>query len=348
VTAVLSFVPTFPRAGRAAVWPLLAFLVLLVAGCGGSDGPGNYVGKASNAVLYVSWTRSKDALSGQLTQARAADARDGTVDTERVSFDGTVNGSSVSLRLNQGLGTTSTLTGKLDGDTLALDYPGADGAVITIKLTTGDSAAFNSALAALRDKATTAKAQADQAAADQKAREDAARLVDGVRSSIAALDGAADNATSSAPDLYQSDLDNIRSSLDTVKSSYEVVTQDVASGYNDTICDDASSVGDDVSSMKDDIASMHGDVKTNSDAGVLDRDIQDLRQQFAEMQALDPSVLPAGAPTQDDVDAAVRAARRKVRAQGGQGANFTNAQELLAQAEALKAKADAACQRSHG
>jgi hypothetical protein len=338
----------FPRAGRAGLWALLAFLSLLVAGCGGRDGPGSYVGKASNAVVYVSWTRSKDALSGQLTQARAADAQDGTVDTQRVSFDGTVNGSSVSLRLNQGLGSTSTLTGKLDGDTLALDYPGADGAVITIKLTKGDSAVFNGALAALRDKATTDKAQADQAAADQKAREDAARVVDDVRSSIAALDGAADNATSSAPDLYQSDLDNISSSLDTVKSSYEVVTQDVANGYNDTICSDASSLGDDVNSMKNDIASMHGDVKTNSDAGVLSHDIDDLRQQFAQMQALDPSVMTADAPTQHDIDAAVSAARRKVRAQGAQGANFTKAQDLLTQAEALKAKADAACQRSHG
>jgi chaperonin cofactor prefoldin len=321
---------------------------LVVAACGGSDEPASYVGKASNAVVYVSWTRSNDSLSGQLTQALAADdVTQGTVNTQRVGFDGTVDGSAVSLRLNGGLGATSTLTGKLDGDTLALDYPGGDGGVITIRLHKGDSVAFNSALAALRDKAASAKQQADQVAADQQASEQAAQLADGVRTAIAALDQAAENATATGPDLYQSDLDTISSDLDTVKSSYEVVTEDVANGYNDTICDDASSVGDDVDNMKSDIDSMHGDVKSNSDPSVLDDDIQYLREQLAQMQGVDPAMLPADAPTQDEVDQAIRAARRKVRAEGGQGADFTKAQALLGQAEAIKAKADAACQ-AHG
>jgi hypothetical protein len=321
----------------------------LLAGCGGSDGPAGYVGQASNAVVYVSWTRSNDSLSGQLTQSRAADdVQEGKVDTERVSFDGTVDGSAVSLRLNQGLGTTSTLTGKLDGDTLALDYPGADGAIITVTLHKGDSTAFNAALTTLRDKVTGAKDQADDAAAEQQARGDAAQLADGVRSSIAALDQSAGNATANGPDLYQSDLDTVRSDLDTVKSAYEVVTQAVENGYSDTICDDASNVGSDVDNMKYDIDSMRRDVKRNSDASVLDRDIHDLREQFTQLQAVDPSLLPDDAPTQQDVDAAIRAARRKVRAQGGEGANFDKAQARLAQAEAIKAKADAACQARGG
>lgn len=70
-------------------------------------------------------------------------------------------------------------TGKLDGDTLALDYPGADGQIITIKLHKSDSSAFDTALAALRNRVTGAKDEADQAAAEQQAREDAARLADG-------------------------------------------------------------------------------------------------------------------------------------------------------------------------
>jgi hypothetical protein len=327
---------------------LASSVSLVLAACGGHDGPAGFVGKASNAVVYVSWTRSNDALSGQLTQARAADdVTKGTVDTERVGFDGTVDGSAVSLRLNEGLGTTSTLTGRLDGDTLALDYPGSDGGVITINLHKGDSSAFNSALAALRDKTGAAKQRADQAAADQQAREQAAQLADSVNTAIAALDQAADNATANGPDLYQSDLETVSSDLDTVKSSYEVVTEDITNGYNDTICDDASNVGDDVDNMKSDIGSMHGDVKSNSDPSVLDHDIQDLRQLFDQMQAVDPSLLPSDAPTQDDVDQAIRAARRKVRAKGGHGASFTKAQALLGQAEAIKAKADAACQ-AHG
>jgi hypothetical protein len=167
-----------------------------------------------------------------------------------------------------------------------------------------------------------------------------------VRFSIDALNRAAADATSSAPDLYDSCLDTVRSSVDTVKSSYEVVTQAVANGYNDTICDDASNVGYDVNSLREAISSMRGDVKRNTNPSVLNRDIRELRRNFAEMQALDPALLPADAPTQDDVEAAIRMARHKVRAHGGQGANLTKARELLAQANTLKAKADAACQRS--
>jgi hypothetical protein len=320
----------------------------MVAGCGAGDGPASYVGKASNAVIYVSWTQSKDALSGQLTQARASDdVQQGKVDTERMGFDGTVDGSAVSLRLNEGLGTTSTLTGKLDGDTLALDYPGTDGQIITINLHEGGSSDFNTALAALRDRVTRAKEQADQAAADEQARQDAAQLADSVRSGMAALDQSASNATASGPDLYQADLDTVSSDLDTVKSSYEVVTEAVDNGYHDTICDDDANVGDDVDNLKHDINSMHGDVKRNSDPGALDRDVDDLRATFAQMRSLAPALLPDDAPTKADVDAAISAARRKVRATGGQGANFTRAQQILSQAEAIKAKADAACQ-AHG
>jgi 2-keto-3-deoxy-L-rhamnonate aldolase RhmA len=131
-----------------------------------------------------------------------------------------------------------------------------------------------------------------------------------------------------------------------VKSSYEVLAQDLTSGY-DTICDDASVVGDDVDNLEHDLSSLQGDVKTTSDAGVLDDDIRDLRRQVAAMRSFDPSMLPDDAPTQDDVNQAISAARRKVRAQGRQGANFPKAQALLAKAQAIKAQADAACQ-AHG
>jgi hypothetical protein len=316
-----------------------------MAGCGGDDdGPASYVGQASNAVVYVSWTNSKDVLSGQLTQARASDdVSKGTVDTERMSLDGKIDGKAVSLRLNEGLGSTSTLTGKLDADMLALDYPGNAGAIITIKMHKGDGAVFNAALAALRDKATQAKQEAERAAADQQAQEDAVAAADGLRSAIDALDQTADNAIANSPDLYSSDLDTIGSDLDTVKSSYEVITQDVSNGYNDTICGDASVVGDDVDNLKRDISSMHGDVKTTSDTSVLDGDIRDLRQQFSALTSFDPSMLPGDIPTKQVVEDAIAAARRKVRAKGGQGVNFTRAQALLAKAQAIKSRADTAC-----
>jgi hypothetical protein len=325
-----------------------ALLVAPASGCGsaGDDGPKSYVGRASNAVVYVSWTASEDALTGQLTQARASDdVSDDTVDTRRTSFDGTIDGKAVALRLDEGLGSTSTLTGKLDGDTLALDYPGQDGDIITITLHEGDNGAFNAALAALRDTTALAKQDADQAAAEQQAREDAAAAADGVNEAISALGQMAVNATANSSGLYDSDLDTVRSDLDTVKSSFEMLGQDVAAGY-DTICSDASVVGDDVDNLQSDIASLHDDVERNSDAGVLDDDVGNLRQAFLTMSSFDPSTLPDGAPSKDDVDRAISAARHTVRTEGRKGTNFAAAQALLAKAQAIEAQAGAAC-RAH-
>jgi hypothetical protein len=106
-------------------------------------------------------------------------------------------------------------------------------------------------------------------------------------------------------------------------------------------------VADDVENLKSDIDNMHDDVKSTSDASTLDRDVHDLRVEFAQFHALDPSLLPDDAPTKDELDAAIRAARRKVRVQGRAGADFGAAQSLLDKAEAIKAQADAARQ-AHG
>jgi hypothetical protein len=324
----------------------LVGVALAAAGCG-DDGPASFVGRASNAVVYVTWTRSDDTLTGQLTQARRADENDGTVDTVRASFDGTADGSAVSLQLDQGLGAVSTLTGELDGDALALDYPGVDGDVVTIRLRKGDGSDFNTALAALRDEAGADKEAADAAAAEAQALQDAEDAAAAVRDRLAALGQAAEDATASSPALYQADLDTIRSSLDTVRSSYEELEDGVANDYG-TVCDDAAVVADDVQIMREDIAVMRVDVRDSTNPGVLGDDIRELRALLAELEAVDPALVPADAPTRDQVEQAIRAARRKVRRAGARGADFAAADDLLDQAEAIKAKADAACQRAGG
>ena len=73
-----------------------------------------------------------------------------------------------------------------------------------------------------------------------------------------------------------------------------------------------------------------------------------MRRLLANLEAVDPVLLPFGAPTSDDVEAAIRAARRKVRQAGRRGADFASADRLLEQAEAIQAKADAACRRAGG
>jgi hypothetical protein len=333
-----------PRWALQALWAMIAAATV---GCGADDGPAGYVGQASNATIYVTWTRSGDALTGQLTQALISQDGDGEVDTQRVSFEGAVDGSSVSLRLDHGLGTSTTLTGKLDDDVLALDYPGVDDGVRTMRLREGDGEDFNAKLAVLRDDAADAKRAADARAAEQRERDDAARAADAVWADIEALERAADAATATNPDLYRSSLDTIRSALETARSSYEVLTQGAENGYG-TVCDDASVVGQDVDNVAYEVTALRKEVKTNSDASLLDRDVRELRAQLEGLRALDPARLPDGAPTEADVDEAIRSARRTVRLRGGRGAGFAKAEQLLADAKAIKAKAQAACQRSGG
>lgn len=103
---------------------LLAVASAALTGCGGSghdDGPTSYVGTASNAAVYVTWTESGGSVTGELTQALAPSRPDGQVETQRTSLTGTISHHAVSLNLAGG----TTLTGKLDGDTLTLEYPAA-------------------------------------------------------------------------------------------------------------------------------------------------------------------------------------------------------------------------------
>jgi hypothetical protein len=95
--------------------------------------------------------------------------------------------------------------------------------------------------------------------------------------------------------------------------------------------------------MRDDIAAMRADVKSNADTGVLADDIRDVRGRLADLEAVDPTLLPADAPTRADVDQAIQAAKHTVRQRAANGADFTAASKLLAKGEAIQAKADAAC-----
>lgn len=89
-----------PRLSLRVPVPAAAALLAAYAVCGSSDGSGPYVGRASNAVVYVSWTRSDDNLTGALTQAlRDDDVHE--VKTDRVSFTDLPGADTVPERLGE-------------------------------------------------------------------------------------------------------------------------------------------------------------------------------------------------------------------------------------------------------
>ncbi|HTX12078.1 MAG TPA: hypothetical protein VME22_25895, partial [Solirubrobacteraceae bacterium] len=167
------------------------------ASSGGSTGTsGSFVGTASNAAILVQWTRSGGQLTGELQQALL----DGSGSTEQVSsqsqaFTGTISGNSVTLSLNQGLGSVTNLTGTLDGQELALNYPGQGGGVITIRMAPGGPSDFNADLTSLRGQAGQAQNQAAQQEAAQQQANSVASDSQAVSNDLSALQSAEHDAT---------------------------------------------------------------------------------------------------------------------------------------------------------
>jgi hypothetical protein len=324
---------------------VLALGIPLMSGCGGSDGPGSYVGRASNAVIYVSWTRKDDHLSGSLTQA-LRDDQVNQVTTHRVSFSGTVSGSGVSIDVNQGLGNVTTLTGELDGDVLKLDYPGAqDGSITTIAMHKASVAQFNAQLAALKEQAAEARQAQEQAQAAEQARNDAQRLSDAVKGDISAVRQAA--ASTKATSTYASALDGIRRDLATVKKDTATV---LAEPSSINVCSDDGIVQSDVGTMEADIGSIESDQgATQSDNASIADAIGQVRSDFDQLHAIDPSYLPADAPDAAMVDAAIRGARRRESSDTATGGGVhAQAEMQLKQARAYQSQADAVCTRAGG
>jgi hypothetical protein len=337
-------------------WLLAAALGLalatLAAGCG-DDGPESYVGRASNAVVHVSFTRSDDQLTGTLTQA-LSEAGSAKVDTDRVGLAGTVDDSAVSLELDHGLGIQTTLTGELSDDELKLDYPGADGSITTLTLEAADTDKFNAELADLRAQTEQAQAAAEQAQAaadaEQAAYANAQGLADTIASGLAALDDAVSAARAAAGSDYQSSLAVIRDQLRLVKEGTQMVLDEVGTIDNDLACSDAATVASDVQTMENDLATLDGDRATaRNDAAEIRRAIRTLTDDFQALQAADPQYLPADIADQEAVDRAVadaRATLRQLRSRGGSAR--ATAEQLLAEARRYLAQAEAACERAGG
>jgi hypothetical protein len=296
---------------------------LLLAGCGDSGSSASYVGSARDTAVYVSWTRTKDSLSGQFTRALASATPGAPLRSDRVNFTGKVSGDAVSLQLAKGLGSMRTLTGALDGDSLVLSYPGADGGAATLQMHQADAHAFDSDLAALRAHAGGSAATGTAA--------DVAKLAADVRARIATL----------APAAKGAQLAAIRAALKIVEGSYANVTTDQADNYVDTICDDVASLDGQVKTMQAAVGAMKG-----GDPTALAKQVSALRAAAGELAHADPKLVPAGAPTAQDVDAAITAARQTVS--GAAPANASAAQRLLDQAKRLQRKADAACRSADG
>lgn len=245
----------------------------------GSSGPsaGSYVGRASNAAIYVQWTRDGSKLSGELHQALLQDESNQTsVSNQSISFTGTVSSSSVTLSLNQGLGSTTNLTGTLHGKRLFLSYPGQSDGVITITMASAGASAYNADAERLNVRAHRANVQyADQQAAQQRAGQ-VAGDAQSVTQDISTLSNAESEVVKNSevsPGLVQ-----IRGDVATTLHEEQHVLAEAGHTPSYTVCSDADDVGsdaDDVGSDLDDLQSDQDD--SSGDAGDITTAVKQLK-----------------------------------------------------------------------
>ncbi len=330
-------------------WPvrtrilLLALLAALTAAsCGGDDGTHSYLGEPRNGVIYVTWNRAGDDVTGGLTQA-LLDATTNAVTTKRVSFTGKVTDSGVALQLAQGFGASTTLTGTLDGDKLVLQYPGQADNVIRIPFKKASAEDFNTALAALRQQGAGAIADQERELDDRNARQNAEMHAKAVPHALKQL---AEAEAALRRHGYRNDLQQLRTDLAAVRRD----TQTALAADSSSVCSDAGTVDSGVGTIQSTIGTLEANQSTGlSNITLVKEAIASVRDTFAQLQGDDPANLPAGLPTKDDVDTALRSARGRIKVARAASSNATTrAKKTLQAGERLLAQANAACERAGG
>jgi hypothetical protein len=119
----------------------------ILTGCGSSssgteNGPGLYVGHASNAVMLIQWTRTGGSVTGSLRQTITKRGGRGISASDGKSFTGVINGKSLSLQVAGG----ETLVGQLSGSGFSVSVPGNGGGLITIEFSPGSVAEYDEAV----------------------------------------------------------------------------------------------------------------------------------------------------------------------------------------------------------
>lgn len=332
---------------------LSAAAALGIAACGSSrPSSGSYVGRASNAAIYVQWTRSGNKLTGELHQALLQGSSGQTgVSSQSVAFTGTVSGSSVTLTLNQGLGSTTNLTGSLRSSQLALSYPGRNGGVITVSMTSASAAAYNTDTAALRQRARRANTQyANQQAAQQQASEvdtDAQT----VSQDLSTLANAESETVTNGP--VNQGLTTMRHDVALTLHEEQHVLDEAGHAPSYTVCsdaDDVSSDADDVDSDLDDLGSDQDDSSGN--ATDISTAVKQLKQDAAVLRAdrqNAPQDIPGDAPTQQQISQAIAKAKDAVSGEDDTiGGGMSQGKALYKTAEGYANAAQKACNAAGG
>lgn len=325
----------------------------IASGNGSSSGPASFLSRASNAAIFVQWTRSGNQLTGELLQALLQSDSSGkqSISDQSVAFTGTMSGSSLTLSLNEGLGSVINLTGTLQGGELNLNYPGRNGGLTTLQMQPAAASDYNAAVANLQGEARQANSQAQAAQAArlraQQVQGDSQAVIDDL-SNLQSVVSAASGTSS-----LDSDLAQVQKDLGQTLSDEQKVLGEVGHTDSGTLCGDAATVSGDASSVQGDYSTIQGDQSSvDGDQSSISAAIDQLKQDAATLdadRANDPGDVPADAPSDAQVATAIEAARAKIASENAAtGGALSQAQGMLNTANAYASKAQAACNAAGG
>jgi hypothetical protein len=109
-----------------------------------ANGPASFIGHASNAVMFIQWTRSGRNVTGSL---REAIEKAGTLSLESAdrSFTGVIAGKGITLNLSGALGESTAYVGEVRENGFTLTVPGQGSNLITIDFEPGEVSGYDAA-----------------------------------------------------------------------------------------------------------------------------------------------------------------------------------------------------------
>jgi hypothetical protein len=109
-----------------------------------TNGPASFIGRASNAVTFIQWTRSGRSVTGSL---REAIAKAGALRLESAdrAFTGVIAGKGITLNLSGALGESTAYVGEMKENGFTLTVPGRGSNLITINFEPGEVSGYDAA-----------------------------------------------------------------------------------------------------------------------------------------------------------------------------------------------------------
>jgi hypothetical protein len=109
-----------------------------------TNGPASFIGHASNAVMFIQWTRTGQNVTGSLREAITKTGSLGLESADK-AFTGVIAGNGVTLNIHGALGEGTAYVGEIHGNSFTLTVPGQGSNLITINFAPGEVPGYDEA-----------------------------------------------------------------------------------------------------------------------------------------------------------------------------------------------------------